>query len=143
MSGSPHYRNLEAWAPPTLDAPVLTQDPAFSSLTDDDDDDDPTPYHFSRDIAINPDDALRFAPERFNFPDPASNKASPTSSVEAEPDLDENIWPGTPSGLGSPEWSGRSRTGTPSDSSTSVVDPFADANVQDDDFVQKSPMKID
>lgn len=86
-------------------------------------------------------DPLLLSSQRFDFPDP-SNKGSPTSSNEAEIDLDSDheearpysvgVWEA--SGDNSPDWDGLSGgIGSPSSSSISDMNPFSDANVQKSD----------
>ncbi|KAK7012824.1 hypothetical protein R3P38DRAFT_3208876 [Favolaschia claudopus] len=73
--------------------------------------------------------------QRFDFPDPSSNKASPASSTEA--DGDGEAW-GTPYSLGSPsQWSPQrspntlDRLHSPSEnSSASDTNPFTDGHIE-------------
>lgn len=100
--------------------------------------DDPPDFDESQSHIPDTLDPLMISSERFDFPDP-SNKASPTSSNEAEADpddLDPNAWANDEpfsigvqevSPTGSPDWNGRT---SPSSDSLSDTNPFADANAQ-------------
>ncbi|KAJ6519147.1 hypothetical protein C8R45DRAFT_918227 [Mycena sanguinolenta] len=86
------------------------------------------------------DDPLVRSGQRFDFPDPSSNKASPASSTEAEGDLDESSWVAgsfTFDATGSPaQWSpirlqGALDIHSPSDnSSLSDMNPFTDGHAE-------------
>ncbi|KAJ6620618.1 hypothetical protein B0H10DRAFT_2021101 [Mycena sp. CBHHK59/15] len=76
------------------------------------------------------DDPLARSAQRFDFPDPSSNKASPASSTEAEGDPD--MWtPYTFNDPSSPNWSPL-RMPSPSDESSLSGDlnPFTDAHAE-------------
>lgn len=102
-------------------------------------------------------DALEISARRYDFPDP-SNKASPTSSNEADIDVDTDLdqddqdWDTSmdkyeevpvsgPISTGEePRWNSANSRGSPSYSDLSEVDPFSDANAQkpnEDDSVYK------
>ncbi|KAF8216853.1 hypothetical protein K438DRAFT_1558345 [Mycena galopus ATCC 62051] len=113
--------------------------------------DEPPDLEDSLDIALD-DDPLVRSGQRFDFPDPASNKASPASSTEAEGDPEEietESWGGSYSfdRMGSPtHWPSPMRSpGTidmshsPSDgSSLSDLNPFTDGSAE-----TASHLKID
>ncbi|KAG7439780.1 cysteine proteinase [Guyanagaster necrorhizus] len=124
-------------APYSLPSPAADDPPGFDESID------------SNDLLSNYDDhALTHSRLGYNFPDPSSN-ASPTSSVEAEadldtdPDLEDEDWQGSGSSSfrvreTSPTLSeiGLDRMGSPSDSSLSDLNPFADVhgNRQDEEL---------
>ncbi|KAF7370332.1 hypothetical protein MSAN_00664600 [Mycena sanguinolenta] len=101
--------------------------------------DEPPDLEDPLEMTLN-DDPLVRSGQRFDFPDPASNKASPASSTEAEGDLDESSWVGgsyTFDAAGSPtQWSPIRTPGTldihsPSDhSSLSDMNPFTDGHAE-------------
>jgi len=78
-------------------------------------------------------DPLAIASQQFDFPDPASARASPTSSIEAQFDEDENP---PSSSLFRPNgdidcWVGSHNNGLPSPvGSDSDMNPFSDVNSQ-------------
>lgn len=100
-------------------------------------------------------DPLIISTQRFDYPDP-SNKASPTSSNEADVDVDTDLdaedpdWDtnvekysvnvkAVPAGDGTLRWESMSNRASPSYSDFSDLDPFTDANTQkhsDDNAVQ-------
>ncbi|KAJ7180962.1 hypothetical protein C8R46DRAFT_1071015 [Mycena filopes] len=94
------------------------------------------------------DDPLARSGQRFDYPDPSSNKASPASSTEAEGDLEEQEqWPGGSSSFrtGSPHWSPRSpswelQLHSPSDVSSLSDNPFHDGHAE---TLPHSQLKID
>lgn len=103
-------------------------------------------------------DPLQIASQQFDFPDP-SNKGSPTSSNEAEPDLDEPFDDDTPWNdqhfdlpdpllQRSPDWAGLRRMESPTGSNNSDMNPFSDANAQntkhdDTDSRDKHTLDVD
>jgi ubiquitin carboxyl-terminal hydrolase 4/11/15 len=110
-----------------------------SSLRDD-------PPDLDDGIDLVSDDPLVRSGQRFDFPDPSSNKASPASSTEAEGDPEENWTPYTFGASGSPNWSPLRSPGTidmlhsPSEnSSLSDVNPFLDGYAE----TASSHLKID
>ncbi|KAJ7912748.1 hypothetical protein B0H13DRAFT_2006012 [Mycena leptocephala] len=120
--------------------PVRTKDGSSpSSLRDD-------PPDLDDGIDLVSDDPLVRSGQRFDFPDPSSNKASPASSTEAEGDPEENWTPYTFGASGSPNWSPLRSPGTidmlhsPSEnSSLSDVNPFLDGYAE----TASSHLKID
>jgi hypothetical protein len=101
------------------------------------------------DTSFNDDDyrRLTFAPQNYQFPEPgsASNKASPSSSVEAVDDENDHLdplyadtvhhWP-SDIGLGTPtsdDGNSPNRLDSPAESSMSEMNPFADSNIQKHD----------
>lgn len=98
--------------------------------------DEPPDFEESQSDLFISDDPLSTSNQQYDFPDPSSNKPSPSSSNEAEPDLDdwesnkgytiglEEVLPGD-----SPRWGPGSTVGSPS-SSLSDANPFSDSNAQ-------------
>ncbi|KAJ7714742.1 hypothetical protein B0H16DRAFT_1617898 [Mycena metata] len=84
-----------------------------------------------------PDDPLARSGQRFDYPDPSSNKASPASSTEAEGDSEEP-WNGSysfPAVSPYQNWSPRSpalemQLHSPSDGSLSDMNPFIDGHAE-------------
>ncbi|KAJ6581893.1 hypothetical protein B0H19DRAFT_1061389 [Mycena capillaripes] len=96
--------------------------------------DEPPDLDDGIDMAL--DDPLVLSGQRFDFPDPSSNKASPASSTEAEGDPEES-WPQYTFAPGSPNWSPLRSPGTidmmhsPSEnSSLSDMNPFIDGHAE-------------
>lgn len=97
----------------------------------------------SIDMAL--DDPLVLSGQRFDFPDPSSNKASPASSTEAEGGQEES-WPQYTFPTSSPNWSPMRSPGTidllhsPSENSShSDMNPFIDGHAE----ATPSHLKID
>ncbi|KAJ3515187.1 hypothetical protein NLJ89_g1915 [Agrocybe chaxingu] len=121
---------------------------AGSSVPSPPTDDPPDFEEFQPESLVSyPFDALDISTQRYDFPDP-SNKASPTSSNEAEVDLDTDLEQDDPEwettmgtydvGVrevyrrdGSPDWDVVSNQATQSYSDISDVNPFSDSNVQE------------
>ncbi|KAJ7108872.1 hypothetical protein C8R43DRAFT_1243488 [Mycena crocata] len=88
----------------------------------------------STDIDIDMSDPLARSSQRFDFPDPSSNKASPASSTEAEADPDSmGSWYALDPSV-SPQWSPDRSSAlelhSPSDTSLSDMNPFIDGHAE-------------